>query len=50
MEEQVYRNMGAIGAGNIAVGVVMITVGVVCGILSIIGGVRLFKNQKNLTF
>ena len=43
MEEKVYRNMGVIGAGNIAVGVVMITVGVVCGILSIIGGARLLK-------
>ena len=50
MEEKVYRNMGVIGAGNIAGGVVMITVGVVCGILSIIGGARLFKNQKRLTF
>ena len=34
MEEKVYRSMGVIGACN----------------LSIIGGARLFKNQKMLTF
>ena len=43
MEEKVYRSMGVIGACNLVVGVA-------CGILSIIGGARLFKNQKMLTF
>lgn len=50
MEEKVYRNMGMIGAGNIAIGIILITVGVVCGVLSIISGARLFKNKKRLTF
>lgn len=50
MEEKVYRSMRVIGACNLAVGIILIVVGVACGILSIIGGARLFKNQKMLTF
>ena len=40
MEEKVYRSMGVIGACNLAVGIILIVVGVACGILSIIGGAR----------
>nr|WP_317283460.1 hypothetical protein [uncultured Sellimonas sp.] len=50
MQEKVYRSLGTVGAGNIVIGVIMIAVGVTCGIISIIGGARLFKNQKYLTF
>ena len=50
MEDKVYRSMGVIGAYNLAVGIILMVVGVTCGILSIIGGAHLFKNQKKLTF
>lgn len=31
MEEKVYRSMGVIGACNLAVGIILIVVGVACG-------------------
>lgn len=50
MEEKVYRSMGIVGACNLVVGIILMVVGVTCGILSIIGGANLFKNQKKLIF
>lgn len=50
MEEKVYRSMGSVGACNLVVGIILMVVGVTCGILSIIGGANLFKNQKKLIF
>lgn len=50
MEEKVYRSMGIVGACNLVVGIILMVVGVTCGILSIVGGANLFKNQKKLIF
>lgn len=48
--EKVYKTMGNVGAGNIALGIIMIVVGVVAGILTIVGGARLIGNKKNIMF
>ena len=41
MVEKAYRSMKTVGAGNIALGIIMAVVGVTAGILTIIGGARL---------
>lgn len=48
--EKVYKTMGRVGAGNIALGIIMIVVGVAAGILTIVGGARLIGNKKNIIF
>lgn len=50
MEEKAYKAMKCVGATNIAVGIVILTVAVTSGILMIVGGGRLLKNKSNLIF
>lgn len=48
--EKVYKTMGRVGAGNIALGIIMIVVGVITGVLTIVGGARLMTGKKNIIF
>ena len=48
--EKAYKTMQQTGAGNIALGIVMIVSGVTVGILAIISGARLLKNKSGITF
>jgi hypothetical protein len=48
--ERIYKSMKFSGASSIALGVVIICVGVVCGILAIINGAKLLKDKSNITF
>ena len=48
--EKVYKTMRSVGAGNIALGIIMIVTGVVTGVLTIIGGARLLNDKKNIMF
>ena len=41
--EKTYKLMSVIGAGNLALGIVVLVAGIVSGILMIIGGARLLK-------
>lgn len=50
MNEKVYKTMSSVGGWNIALGVLMIVVGVAMGILSIIHGGRLLHDKKDITF
>ncbi len=50
MNEKIYKTMKSVGSGNIAIGILMIVVGTVCGIMTIIGGASLLKNKKNVMF
>lgn len=50
MVEKAYKTMRTVGAGSIALGIIMIVAGVVSGVLTIVGGVRLLKNKQDLTF
>ena len=50
MMEKIYKVMRNVGAASIAMGVVLITVGLITGILSIIEGAILLKRQEDLTF
>ncbi len=50
MNEKVYNTMKITGAGNLALGIIAITVGVVSGILLIISGSRLLKRKSEIIF
>lgn len=50
MNEKLFKTMGVTGAGNIALGVVILVVGITTGILAIISGARLMKEKKHLMF
>lgn len=50
MNEKAYKTMGSSGAAGIAMGIVVMVVGVTVGVISIICGARLLKNKEGLMF
>lgn len=48
--ERTYKTMAVAGAGNIAIGVVVLVCGVVCGILTIINGAKMLKRKSDIIF
>ena len=50
MNEKVYKTMARCGAGNIALGIVVLVSGVAAGILVLISGIKLLKRKSEITF
>lgn len=50
MQEKIYKTMGRSGAWNIAIGVVMIVVGLAAGVISILNGAKLIKDKAGIMF
>ena len=50
MEEKVYKLMKGAGACNIALGITSLVVGLTCGILMIVAGVKLQHGKSQLMF
>lgn len=50
MQEKFFRTIKSVGGGNIAIGVIMIVTGLVCGILAIVNGGRLLKEKSDRLF
>lgn len=50
MQEKSLKTVKIVGGGNIALGVIMIIVGLVCGILTIVNGGRLLKAKSEHMF
>lgn len=48
--EKTYKTMKIVGAGNIALGIIMVVVGITAGVITIIGGARLLKRKEEITF
>ena len=48
MSEKAYNTMKTAGGWSIAAGIVLIVVGLACGIMMIVNGGRLLKNKKNI--
>ncbi len=48
MNEKVYKTMTGAGAGNIAVGIVVLVTGIVSGILMIVNGARSLKRKSEI--
>lgn len=50
MDEKTYKRMAGIGAGNIALGIIVLVTGIVCGIMAIVGGARLLLHKSDIIF
>lgn len=50
MGEKTYKVLGITGAGSIVIGIVVLSVGVAAGILSIITGASLLKQKSRIMF
>ncbi len=50
MNDKVYKTMARCGAGNIALGIVVLVSGVAAGILVLINGIKLLKRKSEITF
>ena len=50
MNEKTYKTLTAAGAGNIAIGIVMLVTGVTCGVLAIINGAKMLKRKSDIIF
>ena len=48
--EKAYVTMKNSGAGNIAVGIIILVVGITAGVLSIVSGASLLKHKKEIMF
>jgi hypothetical protein len=50
MAERAYKTMKQVGAGSIALGIITVIFGVVCGIMAIVNGARLLRRKKDILF
>lgn len=50
MNEKVYKTMSVAGAGNIAIGIVILISGITCGILAIVSGAKMLKRKSDIIF
>ncbi|MCM1100643.1 MAG: hypothetical protein NC079_03695 [Clostridium sp.] len=50
MEEKVYKTMRGTGAWNIAVGIVVLVVGVASGVMLIVCGAKLLAEKSKVLF
>ena len=48
--EKAYLTMKNIGAGSIAIGIIVLVVGITVGVLSIVSGASLLKHKREITF
>lgn len=50
MQEKSFKTMRSVGGASIALGIIMIISGLVCGILTIVNGGRLLKEKSDHLF
>ena len=50
MNEKIYKTMGRVGGGNIAMGAVLVVVGVATGVLMIVSGAGLLNRRGDIMF
>ena len=48
--EKAYLTMKNSGAGSIAIGIIVLVVGITVGVLSIVSGASLLKHTREITF
>lgn len=49
MSEKIYKSMSHTGGSNIALGVIILIIGIASGILMIVSGARLLKRRYDIT-
>jgi len=50
MQEKSYKTMKKVGGYNIAIGIIIMVAGIVCGILTIVNGGKLLKHKSDMLF
>lgn len=50
MNEKIFKTMTGSGIAAVVVGIIVASVGVACGIVSIVFGSKLLKNKGHITF
>jgi hypothetical protein len=48
--ERAFKTMTSAGASNIVLGIIMVTVGIATGVITIVNGARLLKHRGEITF
>lgn len=48
--EKLYKKLGIAGGAGIAVGIVVLVIGVATGVIAIITGASILKNRDDITF
>lgn len=48
--ERAFKTMTSAGASNIALGIIMVAVGITSGVITIVNGARLLKHRGGITF
>ena len=48
--EKAYLTMKNSGAGSIAIGIIVLVVGITVGVISIVSGASLLKHKREITF
>ena len=48
--ENAYKSMNSVGVVNIIMGIVIIVISTICGAFIIVGGGKLLKDKKGITF
>ena len=48
--EKTYKALTMAGAGNIALGMVVLVTGITCGVLATISGARILKRKSDIIF
>lgn len=48
--EKIYRTVSQVGAGSLALGIIVLVTGVVSGVLMIVNGAKLLKRKCQITF
>ena len=48
MNEKIYKTMSSTGACSLAVGIIVLTTGIVTGIMMIVSGARLLKKKSDI--
>ena len=48
--ERAYKTMTSSGGANIALGIIMVVVGLTAGIITIVNGARLLKHRNEIKF
>ena len=50
MNEKIYKTMTRCGAGNVAMGIVVLVSGITAGVLMVVSGTKLLKRKTEITF
>lgn len=48
MNEKIYKTMSNTGAGSLALGIIVLTTGLVTGILMIVNGAKLLRRKSDI--